>query len=72
MLIVRIIGDGLSVYTEPGLGLPEGRPVASDEPGRHRPGHHRVVWIALGSSWSPLPLGIGAAVYLEEYAPATG
>jgi phosphate transport system permease protein len=69
VLVFRILGDGASVYTDRGVEFLEGR-LSSDET---RAGISQGLigspWIALGVIVISLPLGIAAAIYLEEYAP---
>ena len=69
VLIGRIVADGASVYSDRGVDFLEGR--LSSDPTRAgiSQGITGSIWIALGVVVISLPLGIAAAIYLEEYAP---
>ncbi|HET8620230.1 MAG TPA: phosphate ABC transporter permease PstA [Acidimicrobiales bacterium] len=69
VLIGRIVADGASVYSDRGVDFLEGR--LSSDPARAgiSQGITGSIWIALGVVVISLPLGIAAAIYLEEYAP---
>jgi phosphate transport system permease protein len=69
VLIGRIVADGASVYSDRGVDFLEGR--LSSDPTRAGISQGIVgsIWIALGVVVISLPLGIAAAIYLEEYAP---
>jgi phosphate transport system permease protein len=69
VLIGRIVADGASVYGDRGVDFLEGR--LSSDPTRAgiSQGITGSIWIALGVVVISLPLGIAAAIYLEEYAP---
>ncbi|HEY8546124.1 MAG TPA: phosphate ABC transporter permease PstA [Acidimicrobiales bacterium] len=68
-LIASILGDGSGVYAERGYDFLDGG--LSRRPARAGISQGIVgsVWIAVTVAVVAFPLGIGAAVYLEEYAP---
>jgi phosphate transport system permease protein len=69
VLIGRVVADGASVYSDRGVDFLEGR--LSSEPTRAgiSQGITGSLWIAFGVIFLAAPLGIAAAIYLEEYAP---
>jgi phosphate transport system permease protein len=69
VLIGRVVADGASVYSDRGADFLEGR--LSSEPTRAgiSQGITGSLWIAFGVIFLAAPLGIAAAIYLEEYAP---
>jgi phosphate transport system permease protein len=69
LLIYSVLADGMGVYTERGWQFVDGG--LSRRPGRAGISQGLIgsMWIAVSVVAVAFPLGIGAAVYLEEYAP---
>jgi phosphate transport system permease protein len=69
VLVSKVLTDGLGVYSDRGVDFLDGglsrRPVRAGI----SQGIVGSFWIALSVVVISFPLGIGAAVYLEEYAP---
>ena len=68
-LIWAVLSDGLPVYTERGWAFLDGGLSGSAERAGISQGIIGSFWIAVAVVVLAVPLGIGAAVYLEEYAP---
>ncbi|HEX5367562.1 MAG TPA: phosphate ABC transporter permease PstA [Acidimicrobiales bacterium] len=71
MLLVDVWRDGTGVYADRGQSFLEGGLSSSAERAGIAQGLIGSFWIAVTVVVVALPLGIGAAVYLEEYAPRT-
>jgi phosphate transport system permease protein len=71
ILISRVLIDGWPVYTERGWEFLDGSLSGSAERAGISQGIVGSFWIAVCVVVVAFPLGIGAAVYLEEYAPRT-
>ena len=69
VLIVTIFTDGMPVYTDRGWEFLDGSLSGSAERAGISQGIVGSFWIALCVVAVSFPLGIGAAIYLEEYAP---
>ena len=67
--MVRVIGDGIDVVTSRLARLHHRRPQRPGRQGRRLPGHRGTFYLCLIVAVVAFPLGIGAAIYLEEYAP---
>ena len=69
LLIASILGDGSGVYSDRGQDFLDNG--LSRRPARAGISQGIVgsVWIAISVALVAFPLGIGAAVYMEEYAP---
>lgn len=69
VLIVTVVTDGLPVFTERGMKFLDGS--LSSIPGRAgiSQGIVGTFWIAVSVVVLAVPFGVGAAIYLEEYAP---
>ena len=69
MLIGTVLIDGLGVFTDRGWAFLDGALSSSPE----RAGISQAIvgsfWIAVSVVVLAIPIGIGAAIYLEEYAP---
>ncbi|HEU0170458.1 MAG TPA: phosphate ABC transporter permease PstA [Acidimicrobiales bacterium] len=68
-LIWAVLSDGLPVYSERGWAFLDGGLSGSAERAGISQGIIGSFWIAVAVVVLAVPLGIGAAVYLEEYAP---
>ena len=69
LLIVDVVGDGSVVYQERGFDfLDSGLSQTANRAGIAQ-GLIGSFWIAVCVVVVAVPLGIGAAIYLEEYAP---
>jgi len=71
VLIGRVVSDGASVYADRGGDFLQGRLSSDATRAGISQGIAGSLWIALGVIVISLPLGISAAIYLEEYAPQT-
>lgn len=69
LLIVSILGDGSGVYSDRGFDFLDGGLSRRAPRAGISQGIVGSVWIAISVAVVAFPLGIGAAVYLEEYAP---
>jgi phosphate transport system permease protein len=69
VLIVTIFTDGMPVYTDRGWEFLDGSLSGSAQRAGISQGIVGSFWIALCVVVVSFPLGIGAAIYLEEYAP---
>lgn len=69
LLLVDVVGDGWSVYEDRGWDFVDGGLSQSAERAGIAQGLIGSFWIAVTVVVVAVPLGIGAAVYLEEYAP---
>jgi len=69
LMIYDVLGDGLSVYADRGIDFLNGGLSQSAERAGIAQGIIGSFWIAISVLVVSIPLGIGAAVYLEEYAP---
>ena len=68
-LIFTVLTDGLPVYTERGWEFLDGGLSSSAQRAGISQGIVGSFWIAVSVVVLAVPLGIGAAIYLEEYAP---
>jgi phosphate transport system permease protein len=69
VLISRVLIDGLPVYTDRGWDFLNGSLSGSAARAGISQGIVGSFWIAVAVVVIAFPLGIGAAIYLEEYAP---
>jgi phosphate transport system permease protein len=69
VLLSRVVIDGLPVYTDRGWEFLDGSLSGSAERAGISQGIIGSLWIAICVIVIAFPLGIGAAIYLEEYAP---
>jgi phosphate transport system permease protein len=69
VLLSRVLIDGLPVYQDRGLDFLDGSLSGSAERAGISQGIVGSLWIAICVVVISFPLGIGAAIYLEEYAP---
>jgi phosphate transport system permease protein len=69
VLISRILIDGVPVYTDRGRAFLDGSLSGSAERAGISQGIIGSFWIAVCVVVISFPLGVGAAIYLEEYAP---
>jgi phosphate transport system permease protein len=69
VLLSRVLIDGLPVYQDRGLDFLDGSLSGSAERAGISQGIVGSLWIAICVIVISFPLGIGAAIYLEEYAP---
>jgi phosphate transport system permease protein len=69
VLLTSVVTDGLPVYTERGWEFLDGGLSASADRAGISQGIVGSFWIAVSVVVLAIPIGIGAAVYLEEYAP---
>ena len=69
LLISRVLIDGVGVYQDRGWDFLDGRLSSSPERAGISQGIVGSFWIAVSVVVVAVPLGIGAAIYLEEYAP---
>ena len=69
VLISRVLVDGLPVYEDRPWGFLDGSLSGSAERAGISQGIVGSFWIAISVVVLAFPLGIGAAIYLEEYAP---
>jgi phosphate transport system permease protein len=69
VLLSRVLIDGLPVYTDRGWEFLDGSLSGSAERAGISQGIVGSLWIAICVVVISFPLGIGAAIYLEEYAP---
>ena len=69
ILLSRVLIDGLPVYTDRGWEFLDGSLSGSAERAGISQGIVGSLWIAICVVVISFPLGIGAAIYLEEYAP---
>jgi phosphate transport system permease protein len=69
VLISRILIDGLPVFTDRGWAFLDGSLSGSAERAGISQGLVGSFWIAVCVVVISFPLGVGAAIYLEEYAP---
>jgi phosphate transport system permease protein len=69
VLLSRVLIDGLPVYTDRGWEFLDGTLSGSAERAGISQGIVGSLWIAICVVVIAFPLGIGAAIYLEEYAP---
>jgi phosphate transport system permease protein len=68
-LLADVLRDGVPVYTERGWSFLDGGLSSSASRAGVAQGLIGSFWIAVAVIVVSLPLGIGAAIYLEEYAP---
>ncbi|MGH9008727.1 MAG: phosphate ABC transporter permease PstA [Acidimicrobiia bacterium] len=71
VLLVTIATDGLDVLTTRGASFLQGRLRSLPEEAGIHEGLRGTFWIGVFVVVLAFPLGIGAAIYLEEYAPKT-
>ncbi|HEY8526991.1 MAG TPA: phosphate ABC transporter permease PstA [Acidimicrobiales bacterium] len=69
LLIHRVVADGLGVYTDRGVDFLDGGLSSQADRAGIAQGIIGSFWIAVGVVVLAIPVGVGAAVYLEEYAP---
>jgi phosphate transport system permease protein len=69
ILIASVLTDGMPVYTERGWEFLDGGLSSSPSRAGISQGIVGSFWIAVSVVVLAVPIGIGAAVYLEEYAP---
>jgi phosphate transport system permease protein len=69
VLIITIFNDGIGVYTDRGWDFLDGSLSGSAERAGISQGIVGSFWIAVCVVVVAFPLGVGAAIYLEEYAP---
>jgi phosphate transport system permease protein len=69
LLIIDVIGDGSGVYQERGFDFLDGGLSQTATRAGIAQGLIGSFWIAVCVVVVAVPLGIGAAIYLEEYAP---
>jgi phosphate transport system permease protein len=69
VLLSRILIDGLPVYTDRGWRFVDGSLSGNAERAGISQGIVGSFWIAICVIVVAFPLGVGAAIYLEEYAP---
>jgi phosphate transport system permease protein len=69
LLIARVLSDGMTVYTDRGWAFLDGSLSSQATRAGISQGLIGSFWIAVAVVVVSLPLGIGAAIYLEEYAP---
>jgi phosphate transport system permease protein len=69
VLLTSVVTDGLPVYSERGWEFLDGGLSASADRAGISQGIVGSFWIAVSVVVLAIPIGIGAAVYLEEYAP---
>ncbi len=69
VLITTVVTDGMPVYTERGWEFLDGGLSSSPSRAGISQGILGSFWIAVGVVVLAIPIGIGAAIYLEEYAP---
>ncbi len=69
LLIYDVITDGVPVYTERGWEFLDSGLSAQPETAGIAQGIIGSFWIAVAVVVLAIPIGIGAAIYLEEYAP---
>jgi phosphate transport system permease protein len=69
VLIYSVLADGLGVYTDRGWQFLDGGLSRRAGQAGISQGLIGSMWIALSVLFIAFPLGIGAAIYLEEYAP---
>jgi phosphate transport system permease protein len=69
VLISRVLSDGVGVYQDRGWAFLDGSLSSSAERAGISQGIVGSFWIAVAVVVVAVPLGIGAAIYLEEYAP---
>src|SRR5262245_19733576 len=69
VLLSRVLIDGLPVYQDRAWGFLDGTLSGSAERAGISQGIVGSLWIAICVVVVAFPLGIGAAIYLEEYAP---
>jgi len=69
LLMVDVLGNGVPVYADRGFGFLDGG--LSSQAGRAgiAQGIIGSFWIAVAVLVLAVPIGVGAAIYLEEYAP---
>lgn len=69
MLLIDVVRDGAPVYTERGWAFLDGGLSQTASRAGIAQGLIGSFWIAVSVVVVALPLGVGAAIYLEEYAP---
>jgi phosphate transport system permease protein len=69
VLIGSVVNDGMPVYTDRGMEFLDSGLSASASRAGISQGIVGSFWIAVSVVALAIPLGIGAAIYLEEYAP---
>jgi phosphate transport system permease protein len=69
VLIAQVLADGLPVYTDRGWEFLDGGLSRRPAEAGISQGLIGSFWIALAVAAITFPMGVGAAVYLEEYAP---
>jgi phosphate transport system permease protein len=69
LLLVDVVGDGSIVYQERGWDFLDGGLSQTASRAGIAQGLIGSFWIAVTVLFVSVPLGIGAAIYLEEYAP---
>lgn len=71
VLIITVMTDGLPVFTDRGIDFLDGSLSSIPDRAGISQGIVGSFWIAVSVVVLAIPFGIGAAVYLEEYAPRT-
>ncbi|MDD9372193.1 MAG: hypothetical protein PV358_18875, partial [Acidimicrobiales bacterium] len=69
VLITTVVTDGMPVYSERGWEFLDNGLSSSATRAGISQGIVGSFWIAVGVVVLAIPIGIGAAIYLEEYAP---
>jgi phosphate transport system permease protein len=69
ILIGKVLVDGIPVFSERGTGFLDGNLSSQANRAGISQGIIGSFWIAVSVVVIALPVGVGAAVYLEEYAP---
>lgn len=69
LLIYRVLADGLGVYGDRGVDFLDGGLSSQADQAGIAQGIIGSFWIAVGVVVLAIPVGVGAAIYLEEYAP---
>ena len=69
VLLGTIVNDGLPVYTDRGWQFLDNGLSGSSQRAGISQGIVGSFWIAVGVVALAIPIGVGAAIYLEEYAP---
>lgn len=69
VLVAQVLADGLPVYTDRGWQFLDGGLSRRTANAGISQGLIGSLWIAIATVVIAFPMGIGAAVYLEEYAP---
>jgi phosphate transport system permease protein len=69
LLIANVLSNGLGVYSDRGYGFLDGGLSSQADRAGIAQGIIGSFWIAVAVVVLAIPVGIGAAIYLEEYAP---